>query len=221
MKDRSMQHTERTTVRRHSERAAYDEDTVHGILDAGAMCHVGFVQDGQPFVIPTNYGRAGDVIYLHGSPQSRMMRILAGGAPVCISVTHLDGLVLARSTFSHSANFRSVVILGHGRLVTDTQEKLEALRIIVEQVVPGRSAEARGPNEKELASTMVVAVKVEEASAKMRSGGPQDPPADRGLDVWAGVLPLALQPGTPVPDADLAPHIAVPEYVTGYRRSPK
>jgi len=150
-----------------------------------------------------------------------MMRILAGGAPVCISVTHLDGLVLARSTFSHSANFRSVVILGHGRLVTDTQEKVEALRTIVEQVVPGRSAEARGPNDKELASTMVVAVEIEEASAKMRSGGPQDPPADRSLDVWAGVLPLALQPGTPVPDTDLAPHIVVPEYVTSYRRGPK
>jgi nitroimidazol reductase NimA-like FMN-containing flavoprotein (pyridoxamine 5'-phosphate oxidase superfamily) len=214
-----MQHTERTTVRRHVERAAYDAETIYGILDAGIMCHVAFEHDGWPFAIPSNYGRSNDTIYVHGSPESRMMRALAAGAPACITVTHLDGLVLARSTFSHSANFRSAVILGHGRPVVDETEKLEALRCIVEQVVPGRAADARGPSAKELTATMVVAVQIEEASAKIRCGGPKDPAEDRGLDVWAGVLPLGLVPGRPIPEPDLAPHLGVPDYVTHFRRS--
>ncbi len=214
-----MQHTERTTVRRHAERAAYDTETIHGILDAGIMCHVGFVHDGWPFVIPSNYGRAGDTIYLHGSPESRMMHALTAGVPVCITVTHLDGLVLARSTFAHSANFRSAVILGHGRPVADEDEKVEALRLIVEQVIPGRAAEARGPNAKELKATMVAAVRIEEASAKIREGGPKDAAPDRGLDVWAGLLPLSLVPGRAVDSPDLGPGIGVPEYVLHYRRA--
>ena len=214
-----MQHTERTKVRRHPERAAYDAETIYGILDAGIICHVGFVHDGWPYVMPSNYGRSNDTIYLHGSPESRMIRALAAGAPACISVTHLDGLVLARSTFAHSANFRSVVILGHGRPVTGASEKLEALRTIVEQVIPGRAADAREPSAKELQATMVVAVAIEEASAKIRAGGPKDSPEDHELDVWAGVLPLALMPGEPIADPDLAPHLGVPEYVSSYKRS--
>ncbi len=216
-----MQHTERTSISQHAERAAHDTDTIFSILDAGVVCHVGFIHDGLPFVLPMNYGRSNDTIYLHGSPQSRMMRVLAGGAPVCITATHLDGLVLARSTCSHSANFRSVVILGRGRLVTGKDEKEEALRVIVEQVIPGRSAEARSPSAKELQGTMVIAVKIEEASAKIRSGGPKDSPADRALEVWAGVLPLSIVPGVPVPDSDLASHLALPEYVANYRRAPQ
>lgn len=219
MKGMFVQHTERTTVRRHPERASYDAETIHGILDAGILRHVGFVHDGRPFVIPSNYGRLNGTIYLHGSPESRMIRVLATGAPVCISVTLLDGLVLARSVFGHSANFRSVVVLGHGRAVTGADEKTKALRIIVEHVIPGRSAEARQPSTKELQATMVVAVEIEEASAKIRGGGPKDPPEDRELDVWAGVLPLALTPGEPVADAGLAPHLALPDYVKHYRRS--
>lgn len=214
-----MQHTDRTTVRRHAERAAYDAEAIFSILDAGIVCHAGFIQDGRPFVIPMNYGRIANTIYLHGSPESRALRILAGGAPVCISVTHLDGLVLARSAANHSANFRSAVVLGHGRVVADEQEKAAALHAIVDQAVPGRSAEARMPNAKELRGTMVVAVEIEEASAKLRSGGPMDAPDDRDLEVWAGVVPLALLAGDPLAAPDLAPHVAVPDYLAHYRRS--
>ena len=214
-----MQHTERTTIKRHPERAAYEAEAIYGILDAGIICHVGFVHDGRPFVIPSNYGRSKDTIYLHGSPESRMMRALAAGVPVCITVTHLDGLVLARSTFAHSANFRSAVILGHGRPVLEASEKMAALHLIVEQVIPGRAAEAREPSAKGLQATAVVAVAIEEASAKIRDGGPKDSPEDRELDVWAGILPLAITPGGPIAEPGLAPHIGVPEYVSGYRRS--
>jgi nitroimidazol reductase NimA-like FMN-containing flavoprotein (pyridoxamine 5'-phosphate oxidase superfamily) len=150
-----------------------------------------------------------------------MIRALAAGAPACISVTHLDGLALARSVFGHSANFRSVVILGHGRPVNEAGEKTDALRLIVEQVIPGRTADARGPSAKELHATMVVAVQIEEASAKIREGGPKDPPEDRGLNVWAGVLPLALTPGEPIADAEPASHIVLPDYVKHYRQSPE
>ena len=221
MKGMFVQHTERTTVRRHPERAVYDAEIIHGILDAGIICHVGFLHDGWPFVIPSNYARSNDTIYLHGSPESRMIRALAAGAPACITVTLLDGLVLARSAFGHSANFRSAVVLGHGRPVTDAGEKGEALRLIVEHVVPGRAADAREPSAKELQATMVVAVEVEEASAKIREGGPKDPPEDRALDVWAGVLPLALVPGEPIAEPDLATRVGLPDYVRHYRRSPK
>jgi nitroimidazol reductase NimA-like FMN-containing flavoprotein (pyridoxamine 5'-phosphate oxidase superfamily) len=213
-----MQQTARTKVHRHPERGEYDADTINAILDEGFLCHVGFVQDEQPYVIPTLYARSGDTIYLHGSPVSRMLGALADGPAMCITVTLLDGLVLARSVFNHSANYRSVVVLGHGREVTDPEEKLESLRLLVEHVIPGRSAEARGPNAKELQTTMVIAVPIEEGSAKVRTGPPSDAAADYALDVWAGVLPFHLQAQEPIPDPRLTSGIEAPSYVRDYRR---
>ncbi len=208
----------RTKVRRHPERGAYDAQTIHAILDEGFLCHVGFVVDEQPFVMPTLYARAGDTLYVHGSPLSRMLRHLAEGIPLCITVTLVDGLVLARSAFHHSINYRSVVVLGRGRMVTESREKEEALRILVDHVVAGRSADARGPNAQELKATLVIAVPLDEASAKVRTGPPQDAADDYALDVWAGELPLNLQPLEPIADAQLAPGVAVPDYVRHYRR---
>ena len=213
-----MQTPARVKVRRHPERGAYDAATIHAILDEGFLCHVGFVQDGQPFAIPTLYARAGDTLYLHGSPLSRMLRHLGEGVPLCVTVTLVDGLVLARSAFQHSINYRSVVILGEGRVVTEPADKEEALRALVEHVVPGRSADARGPNAQELKATLVIAVPLREASAKVRTGPPKDTAADYALDVWAGELPLRLQPLEPIPDAGLTPDIPMPEYVRRYRR---
>jgi nitroimidazol reductase NimA-like FMN-containing flavoprotein (pyridoxamine 5'-phosphate oxidase superfamily) len=210
----------RTRVRRHPERGDYDEATIHAILDEGFLCHVGFVHDDQPYVIPTLYVRAGDTIYLHGSPVSRMLGTLAEGPALCITVTHLDGLVLARSVFNHSANYRSVVVLGHGREVTDPAEKLESLHLLVEHVLPGRSIEAREPNAKELQTTMVIAVTIEEASAKVRTGPPSDAAADHSLDVWAGVLPFQVRAQEPIPDPQLTPGIAVPPSVLHFHRGP-
>lgn len=213
-----MAQTTRIKVRRHPERGDYDADTINAILDEGFLCHVGFVHDNQPYVIPTLYARDGDTIYLHGSPVSRMLGTLAEGPALCITVTHLDGLVLARSVFNHSANYRSVVVLGHGHEVTDPEEKSESLRLLVEHVLPGRSAEARGPNAKELQTTMVIAVPIEEASAKVRTGPPSDTAADYALDVWAGVLPFQLQAQVPIADPQLTPGIEVAPSARDYRR---
>ena len=210
------QATERTRVRRLPERAAYDRDTVHAILDEGFVCHAGFVVDGQPYVIPTGYARAGETLYLHGSTGSRLG--LLPGMPVCVTVTLLDGLVLARSAFHHSMNYRSVTVLGRTRLVTDPREKDAALRAFVEHVVPGRSGEVRGADRKELAATAVLAVPIEEVSAKVRRGDPKDEEEDYALPVWSGVLPLALVPGDPVPDARLDPAVPVPPSVSAWDR---
>ncbi len=211
-------HGPRAEVKRLPERARYDAEVVHAILDEGLVCQVGFVVDGQPFVIPTTYARQGSRLLLHGSPASRMLRDLRKGVPVCISVVLLDGLVLARSAFHHSMNYRSVVVVGTAHEVNDPDEKEEALRAFVEHVVPGRSADARGPNDHERQFTRVLRVDLEEASAKVRSGGPADDDEDLALPVWAGVIPLTLTPGTPEPDPAHPPSEPAPGYATAYAR---
>jgi len=208
----------RTTVRRHPERGVYDRDTIDAILDEALYCHVGFVADRRPFVIPTIHARAGDVLYLHGSPASRMLGTLAGGLDVCVTVTILDGLVLARSVYNHSMNYRSVVVLGNARTVEDREEKLAALEAIVEHVAAGRSTDARPPSDKELAGTLVLALPLDEASAKVRSGPPKDFDDDLPLPVWAGVVPLRLVAGEPEAAGDLPDGLAVPDYARDYRR---
>ncbi len=210
--------TERTQVKRLPKRGAYDRETVFKILDEAFVCHVGFVVDGQPYVIPTNYGRAGETIYLHGSAASRMLRTLSGGIPVCVTVTLVDGLVLARSAFHHSANYRSVVMLGTARLVDDPAEKMEALRVFTEHIMKGRWDDIRQPNEQELKGTTVLALPMEEVSAKLRTGGPIDDEEDYALPVWAGVLPLPVTPAEPIPDTRLNAETPVPNYMRGYKR---
>jgi hypothetical protein len=210
--------TERTQVKRLPKRATYYRETVYGILDAGFVCHVGFNADGQPYVIPTNYGRSGDTLYLHGSPASRMLRTLSGGVPVCVTVTHVDGLVLARSAFHHSVNYRSVVILGTAQLVEDPAEKMEAMRIFTEHVLKGRWDDVRHPSEQELKGTMVLALHLEEVSAKVRTGGPVDDEADYALPVWAGVLPLETVAQPPQPDPRLKSETPLPTYLKDYSR---
>jgi len=212
------QPTERTQVKRLPKRANYDRETVFQILDASFVCHVGFSVEGQPYVIPTNYGRSGETIYLHGSAASRMLRTLSEGVPVCVTVTHLDGIVLARSAFHHSVNYRSVVVLGKARLVEDAEEKMEALRIFTEHVMKGRWEEIRWPNEQELKATTVLAVPIEEVSAKVRTGGPLDDEEDYALTVWAGVLPLGVVPKEPIPDPKRRNEAEVPGYVRKYGR---
>jgi nitroimidazol reductase NimA-like FMN-containing flavoprotein (pyridoxamine 5'-phosphate oxidase superfamily) len=208
----------RTAVRRLPERGAYDRATIHTILDEGLVCHVGFVAEGQPFVIPTAYARIGERLYLHGSSGSRMLRALAGGAPLCATVTILDGLVLARSAFHHSVNYRSVVVLGVAQPVADAEERLAALRAVVEHVVPGRWRDARRPSAKELAQTLVVSLPIDEASAKLRSGPPRDDAEDLALPVWAGEIPLRLAPGAPVADPSLLAELEPPAYALRYAR---
>jgi nitroimidazol reductase NimA-like FMN-containing flavoprotein (pyridoxamine 5'-phosphate oxidase superfamily) len=210
------QRTERTRLRRLPERGAYDRSTVHAILDEGFLCHVGFVAGGQPYVIPTGYARVGDTIYLHGSTGSRLG--LRPGMDVCVTVTLLDGLVLARSAFHHSMNFRSVMALGRTRAVRDAEEKEAALRALVEHIVPGRSDAVRGGDRGELAATAVLALPLDEVSAKLRTGPPIDDDPDYDLPIWAGVLPLALTPGDPVPDPVLDRSIPVPGHVAGWAR---
>ena len=212
------QSTERTQVKRLPKRGRYDEATVFGILDTAFVCHVGFSVEGQPYVIPTNYGRSGKTLYLHGSAASRMLKTLSGGIPVCVTVTHVDGLVLARSAFHHSVNYRSVVILGTARLVDDPPEKMEALRIFTEHVMRGRWDDVRQPTEQELKATTVLALPLEEVSAKVRTGGPIDDEEDYTLPVWAGVLPLELVPKAPEPDAQRKKDEPVPGYLRNYRR---
>src|SRR5690349_17378046 len=210
--------SERTRVARLPKRGAYDRQTIYKILDEAFVCHVGFVVDGQPYVIPTNFGRAGDTLYLHGSAASRMLRALSEGVPVCVTVTLVDGLVLARSAFHHSVNYRSVVVLGTAQLVSDPAEKMEALRLFTEHIMKGRWDEIRQPNEQELKATSVLALPLEEASAKIRTGGPVDEDEDYVLPVWAGVLPLPVTPGAPVSDARLNAGTPVPPNVAAYSR---
>jgi nitroimidazol reductase NimA-like FMN-containing flavoprotein (pyridoxamine 5'-phosphate oxidase superfamily) len=208
-----MAKTPRTTVRRHPERGAYDRAVIHDILDAGFLCHAGFVDGDQPFVIPTLYCRVEETLYLHGSPLSRMLGSLAGGIPLCVTVTHLDGIVMARSAFNSSINYRSVVVLGRGHLVEDEAQKRAAMDALVEQVVPGRTGDARAPTDKELAATSVIAVPMDEASAKIRTGPPKDPSFDLDLPIWAGEVPLRLEVGEPVPDPEMVADIPAPAYL--------
>ena len=208
----------RTRVVREAERGVYDRATVYQILDEGFLCHVGFVVDGQPFVIPTSYGRAGDHLYIHGSAASRMLRQLDQGVRVCVTVTLLEGLVLARSIFNHSMNYRSVVVLGTAVAVTDSEEKLEALRRLAEHILPGRWAESRQPNAKELKATLVMRLPIAEFSAKVRQGPPIDDAEDYGFPVWAGVIPLQMVAGKPIHDPRLDPTYPVPSYVQNYSR---
>ena len=195
--------TERTRVRRLPERGKYDRETIDAILDAGFICHLGFVVAGQPYVIPTGYARVGDRAYIHGSTASRMLRTLHAGVDVCLTVTLVDGFVLARSAFHHSVNYRSVVVLGRARLVIDPIEKIEALRAFTNHVIAGRFEEVRAPNEQELKATAVLALGLDEASAKVRTGSPKDDEEDFGLNVWAGVVPLVTTVGPLVPDGDM------------------
>jgi uncharacterized protein len=210
------QRTERTRVRRLPERAAYDRDTVHAILDEGFICHVGFVAGGQPFVVPTGYARVGETVYLHGSTGSRLG--LRPGMDVCVTVTLVDGLVLARSAFHHSMNYRSVMAIGRTRPVLDPEEKEAVLRALVEHIVPGRSDEVRGGDSRELAATAVLAVPLDEVSAKVRTGPPVDDEPDYALPIWAGVLPLRQVADAPVPDPRLDPALDPPSHVVSWRR---
>jgi uncharacterized protein len=210
--------TDRTQVKRLPKRGNYDRETVYNILDTAFVCHVGFTVDGQPFVIPTNYGRSGDTLYLHGSAASRMLNTLSAGVPVCVTVTHVDGLVLARSAFHHSVNYRSVVILGKAQLVEDPAVKMEALRIFTEHVMKGRWNDVRIPTEQELKATTVLSLPLEEVSAKVRTGGPIDDEPDYALPVWAGVLPLETVAKTPLPDAQRKNDPPIPEYLKNYKR---
>ncbi|MGY5123555.1 pyridoxamine 5'-phosphate oxidase family protein [Streptomyces nigrescens] len=214
----SYEPTARTTPTRARERAAYDHETVHTILDEGCVCHLGFVRDGSPVVLPTLYGRVGDRLYLHGSTGSRPLR-MAGAAPdpgleVCVTVTHVDGLVLARSAFHHSINYRCVVVHGTAHQVTDEEEKTAALDALVDHVLPGRAADSRPGNAKELAATSVIRLDLREASAKIRTGGPNDEPEDLALPYWSGVLPVAPVYGAPIPSDDLAPGTPEPAYLS-------
>lgn len=210
--------TSRTRLRRLPKRGAFDRTTVYSILDEAFICHVGFVTDGQPYVIPTGFARVGNDLYIHGSSASRMMRSLAAGIDVCVTVTLIDGLVLARSAFHHSVNYRSVVVLGKAELVEDPKEKNEALEAFTEHIVPGRWPEIRWPNEIELKATTVLKLPIDEASAKIRTGDPVDDEEDYAMGVWAGILPLTLNVRTAVPDARLNDGIDVPQYVSEYKR---
>jgi len=209
--------TTRTRVVREHERGVYDRDAVNGILDEGFLCHVGFVADGHPFVIPTSYGRDGDVLYIHGSAASRMLRNLDQGIPVCITVTLLDGLVLARSVFNHSMNYRSVVILGTATLVDDSEEKLKALKVLSEHIIPHRWDDSRQPNEKELKATSVLRMPIGEFSAKVRVGPPIDDEPDYAFPTWAGVIPLDTRIGPPIRDQRCEREL--PEYLRKYSRN--
>lgn len=211
--------TARTRVRRHPERAAYDRATIEAILDEALICHVGLVQDGQPYVIPTIHARAGDSLYFHGSVASRMLDAQRAGVPLCVTATIVDGLVLARSAFAHSMNYRSVVVVGRAREVVDRAEQLRAMERISEHITPGRWADVRKPSEREIRQTRIVRLNLDEASAKIRSGGPKDASGDLELPLWAGVLPLRLTPGTPVADALVAGRMRAPDYVVHHRLS--
>jgi len=210
--------TQRTRVVREPQRAVYDRAVVYRILDEGFICHVGFTVDHQPFVIPTSYGRRDAHLYIHGSTASRLLRALKESIPICVTVTLLDGLVLARSVFNHSMNYRSVIILGKASLVEDREEKLVALRALSEHILPGRWDDARQPNEQELKATSVLRVPIEEFSAKVRTGPPIDDQEDYSLPTWAGVIPLEMHPGVPLNDAQLDPGCSVPEYARNYSR---
>lgn len=208
--------SERSRLKRLPERGTRERATVHAILDAGMICHVGLATPRGPVVIPTIYARDGETLYLHGSPASRLLRDLAKGAPACVTVTHVDAVILARSAFHHSLNYRSAVVFGTAREVKDPCEKERALRLVVEHVVPGRTGETRAPNDFELRYTRVIALEIEEASAKVRSGGPKDDEEDLALPHWAGVIPLRTVAGPPQPAADLADGVAIPAYAKAW-----
>jgi uncharacterized protein len=211
--------SERVRVRRKRERASYDRGVIDAILDEALIAHLGIVDEaGQPFVIPTLHARRGDVVYCHGSSVSRTLRALAAGAPACLTVSLLDGLVLARSAMHHSANYRSAMLIGQATIVEDPAEKQAALRAVVEHIVPGRWDDVRAPTENELKATSVLALPIDEASAKVRSGGPLDDEEDYALPAWAGVIPLHSTTGSPEPDPRLRAGIAPPPYATAYRR---
>ncbi|MFZ1010095.1 MAG: pyridoxamine 5'-phosphate oxidase family protein [Candidatus Sulfotelmatobacter sp.] len=210
--------TARTRVVREPERAVYDREAAYRILDEAFLCHVGFIADGQPFVIPTSFGRKDDCLYIHGSAASRMLRQMKEGVPVCVTVTLLDGLVLARAAFNHSMNYRSVVVLGKATLVDDPQEKLEALRLLSEHIIPGRWADSRQPNERELKATSVLRLQIEEFSAKVRTGPPIDDEEDYSFPTWAGVVPIEMKIGAPIDDARLVLGQTPPEYARCYSR---
>lgn len=211
--------SERVRLRRKRERGSHERAAIDAILDEALIAHVGIADEhGQPFVIPTLHARIGDAVYLHGSTASRTLRALRDGAPACLTVSLLDGLVLARAAMHHSANYRSVMLLGQARVVESEQEKLLALEAIVEHIVPGRSAEARPPSENELKATTVLALGIDETSAKIRSGPPQDDEEDHALPIWAGVIPLVTEAREPQPDPRLDPAIAAPRSATDYRR---
>jgi nitroimidazol reductase NimA-like FMN-containing flavoprotein (pyridoxamine 5'-phosphate oxidase superfamily) len=208
----------RTTVRRHPERARHDREGLLSILDEGLVCHLGFVDGGSPFVIPTMYARAGEVLYVHGAPASRMLRRARGGAEVCLTVTLLDGLVMARSVFNHSMNYRSAVVLGRAQEVTDTEEKMLASEALVEHVCRGRWADARHPSPKELGATVIVRLRLDESSVKVRSGAPVDQEEDLQLPVWAGQVPLKTVGEPPVSDEHAGSVVATPAYALRYTR---
>jgi uncharacterized protein len=209
--------SERTRVRRVPQRGAYERDTIHAILDEALICHVGFVHDGAPVVIPTLHARVGDRLYLHGSAASRMLRTLEQGVPVCVTATLVDGLVLARSAFHHSVNYRSVVVFGTARTVEPETERRKALELFTDKLVPGRWADVRPPSRQELKGTKVLQLPLDEASAKVRTGPPIDDDEDYDLPVWAGVLPLATQVAQPEPDPRLDPAMETPGYVAAWR----
>ncbi|HEX3566068.1 MAG TPA: pyridoxamine 5'-phosphate oxidase family protein [Acidimicrobiales bacterium] len=211
----------RVRVRRLAERGHYESSTIDSILDEGLVCHIGFAEAGSPVVIPTAYARTGDLVYLHGAVGNAALRALATGAPACVTVTLVDGLVLARSAFHHSLNYRSVVIFGCATEVTDIEEKRTALTAIVEHIVPGRAADARPPSDAELRATRVVSMSISEASAKVRVGGPNDDPEDVSRSVWAGHVPLRLVADVPVPDREHPPSVPPPGYVREYARGPE
>lgn len=209
---------ERTRVVREPQRGIYDRETIYEILDAGFVCHVGFTMETQPYVIPTMFARVQDAIYFHGSAASRMLRGVSNGIPVCVTITLVDGLVLARSVFNHSMNYRSVVALGKAFLVDAPDEKRNALHAFTEKILPGRWREARQPNEKELKATSILRLPLTEVSAKVRVGPPEDDAEDYALQTWAGVIPLQLVAGAPIRDARCDAAIPVPEYVAEYKR---
>lgn len=210
--------TEKNRIKRLPKRGQYDRARIYRILDEALICHVGFVKNQQPYVIPINFARVDDTIVLHGAKASRLLKHIAAGHPVCVEATIVDGLVLARSVFHHSVNYRSVVLFGSGRVVEDEQEKLAALKAITDHLIPGRWQETRPPNRKEMNATSVVAIQIEEASAKIRVGPPIDDEEDYALPVWAGVLPLQETSLTPIRDERLSENLPLPEYVAGYFR---
>ena len=211
--------TARTRVTREPQRAIYERETVYKILDEGFICHVGFVMDGQPYVIPTSYARRGDVLLIHGSAASRMLRQAGGGLSICATITLLDGLVLARSIFNHSMNYRSVVVLGKAVAIEDRDEKLQALFELSEHILPGRWEDSRQPNEKELKATTVIRLPIEEFSAKVRQGPPEDDAEDYGFPTWAGVIPMEMVAGRPIDDTRLVAGVSVPAYAMNYSRT--
>ncbi|MEM7712304.1 MAG: pyridoxamine 5'-phosphate oxidase family protein [Cyanobacteria bacterium P01_A01_bin.68] len=208
--------TQRTQIKRLPKRANYETQTIHNILDEALICHIGFTVNNQPYVIPTTYGRVEDKLYIHGSPASRMLRSLNQGIEVCVTVTLLDGLVLARSAFHHSMNYRSVVIFGTATLINNTEEKMEALRAFTEHIIPKRWQEIRQPSKQELQGTMILSLPLAEASAKVRTGNPVDDETDYDLPVWAGVLPLQMVPGKAIADDRLIEGLEIPDYVQNY-----